>query len=83
MELVQIFSLLGAFLQLLVYGLMQDGRIQVESYFYQSFNTIGSAIMFTVSVIIVNYGFAVMEGTWCVISAYGLYKTYKANKLKT
>ena len=71
------FSLLGAFLQLLVYGLMQINKIKVESYFYQSFNTIGSLIMSCVSFYIMNYGFLLMEGTWFVISLIGLYKTYK------
>jgi uncharacterized membrane protein len=80
--LIQAFSLLGAFLQLLVYALMQTNRIKPESYFYQSFNTIGSFIMFSVSIQLNSWGFALMEGSWMCISAYGWYKTYKQNKGK-
>jgi hypothetical protein len=77
MELVQIFSLLGALMQLVVYGSMQTKRIEVESHLYQGFNTIGSLIMATVSIVIGSYGFLLLEGSWMLISAFGWYKYYK------
>jgi hypothetical protein len=81
MEIIQMLSLVGAGLQLFVYILMQTKKIIPESYLYQSFNTIGSMIMFTVSSILLSYGFMIMEGTWMLVSAYGWYQLYRSRHI--
>ena len=76
MELVQIFSLLGAFIQLVAFFYLQKGTINTDNIYYQYANLIGSLTMFCVSIYIVSYGFAVMEGSWACVSLYGLIKYY-------
>ena len=69
---VQVLSLLGALLQLIVYALMQLGRLACASYPYQLANVSGSLMMTVVATINREYGFILMEGVWCLTSAYGL-----------
>ena len=69
---VQILSLLGALMQLLVYALMQVGRLSSASYPYQLGNVIGSLLMTIVATLNHEYGFILMEAVWCLTSTYGL-----------
>jgi predicted permease len=69
---VQLVSLLGAVMQLLAYALMQLGRLDSASYSYQLANVIGSLLMTIVATLNHEYGFILMEGVWCLTSAYGL-----------
>ncbi|MFM7314369.1 MAG: hypothetical protein ACKO0M_14605 [Cyanobium sp.] len=69
---VQIVSLLGALLQLVVYALLQLGRLASASYPYQLANVSGSLLMTIVATINREYGFILMEGVWFLTSAYGL-----------
>lgn len=69
---IQIVSLLGALLQLVVYALMQLGRLASASYPYQLANVSGSLLMTIVASINREYGFILMEGVWFLTSAYGL-----------
>jgi hypothetical protein len=69
---IQLLSLLGALLQLAVYALMQLGRLASASYPYQLANVSGSLLMTVVATVNREYGFILMEGVWCLTSAYGL-----------
>jgi hypothetical protein len=80
MELVQIFSLLGAFIQLVAFYYLQRGLIDTDNIFYQYANLIGSSVMFCVSLQLNSWGFALMEGSWAAVSLYGLIKYYKRHK---
>ena len=72
LEPVQLISLVGAFMQLTVYALMQVGRLDSASYPYQLANTVGSLMMTVVASINHEYGFILMEAVWFLTSLYGL-----------
>ena len=69
---VQLVSLTGALLQLAAYALHQLGHLDSKSYPYQLANVIGSLIMTVVASLHHDVGFILMEGVWCLTSAYGL-----------
>lgn len=75
---IQLVSLLGALMQLLAFALLQLGRLPSASYPYQCANLIGSLLMTIVATIQHEYGFILMEAVWCLTSAYGLLRLYRA-----
>lgn len=70
--MIQIISLVGAFLILIPFALSQLGRMAVKSFPYQAMNLLGSAILTTVAIIGRQYGFILLEGVWAVMSGVGL-----------
>lgn len=70
--MIQIVSLVGAFLILVPFALSQLGRMPVKSFPYQAMNLIGSAILTTIAIIGRQYGFILLEGVWAVMSVVGL-----------
>ncbi|NDG74924.1 MAG: hypothetical protein EBX49_06220 [Synechococcaceae bacterium WB8_1B_136] len=72
LDAIQAVSLLGASMQLLVYALMQLGRLSARSLSYQLANLVGSLLMTVVATVNREYGFILMEAVWCLTSLYGL-----------
>jgi hypothetical protein len=72
LDAIQAVSLLGASLQLLVFALMQLGRLSPRSLSYQLANVVGSLLMTVVASVNREYGFILMEAVWCLTSLYGL-----------
>jgi hypothetical protein len=70
--LIQVASVIGAFLILLPFAGSQLGRVSTQSLAYQLSNLAGSAALTAVAVIEVQYGFILLEGTWAVVSVVGL-----------
>lgn len=70
--MIQVVSLVGAFLILVPFALSQVGRMAVKSLPYQAMNLVGSAILTTVAIIGQQYGFILLEGVWAVMSGVGL-----------
>ena len=75
---LQQLSLLGALMQLAVYALMQLDRLPTHSYPYQLANVVGSLLMTVVATVNHEYGFILMEGVWCLTSAYGLLRLVRS-----
>ena len=76
-DFVQSLSLVGAFLQLVVYFFMQIGKLSTETLKFQIPTTIGSCIMVVVAVVENQYGFFIMEFCWAIASLLGLVRTIK------
>ena len=72
LDAIQVLSLLGASMQLLVFALMQLGRLSPRSLSYQLANVVGSLLMTVVASVNREYGFILMEAVWCLTSLYGL-----------
>jgi hypothetical protein len=72
--LFQIVSLAGAILILIAFAAQQLGRLAAETRTYQILNLIGGFLTFVAAVEAKQYGFILLEGTWTVASAYGLWR---------
>jgi hypothetical protein len=72
--MVQAVSIAGAILILLPFSASQFGKLATTSLAYQLMNLIGSAALTAVAVIESQYGFILLEGTWALVSAAGLFR---------
>jgi hypothetical protein len=72
--MVQAVSIAGAILILLPFSASQLGKLATTSLAYQLMNLIGSAALTAVAVIESQYGFILLEGTWALVSAAGLFR---------
>jgi hypothetical protein len=72
--MVQAISIVGAVLILVAFAGSQLGRLTPSSVVYQVMNLFGAVLLTVVAVHDVQYGFILLEGTWAVVSAVGLYR---------
>jgi membrane-bound ClpP family serine protease len=68
-------GVIGVFLVLLAYLLLQLNRISAESLNYSLLNTIGSAFILISLYFYWNLASGIIEIAWLIISLYGLMKT--------
>lgn len=68
----QVVQLVGAVLILAAFVLSQQGRLAPDSVHYLALNAAGAAILAVVAVGNGDIGFALLEGTWTIVSAVGL-----------
>jgi hypothetical protein len=69
---LQAVSILGALLILLAFAANQLGRVDTSSLSYQVANFVGSGILTVVAVIEAQPGFILLEGTWALVSLWGI-----------
>jgi hypothetical protein len=72
MILLQAISVVGALLILLAFAANQLGRIDTSNLSYQIANFVGSGILTIIAVIEAQYGFILLEGTWALVSLWGI-----------
>ncbi len=73
----QIVSLVGAILILFAFGAQQLRRLEAATPAYQSLNFFGGICLFIAAIASRQLGFVLLEGTWTVASAYGLWNVVR------
>lgn len=74
----QVIQLVGAVMILAAFVLSQQGRLPTDSTRYLALNAGGGAILAVVAVLNGDIGFALLEGTWTVVSTVGLVRVLGA-----
>jgi len=70
--MLQAVSILGALLILLAFAANQLGRVDTSNLPYQVANFVGSGVLTVVAVIEAQLGFILLEGTWALVSLWGI-----------
>jgi hypothetical protein len=70
--MLQAVSILGALLILLAFAANQLGRVDNSNLSYQVANLVGSGVLTVVAVIEAQLGFILLEGTWALVSLWGI-----------
>ena len=76
--LMQGISIAGAVLVLTAYTAHQMRRMESETFLYQLLNLFGGAMLLSAAVSTRQAGLILMEGAWTIVSAYGLWKVFRA-----
>lgn len=74
--MADIIGYLGVGLILLAYFLNLYNKIDNENLLYISMNLIGAGLAFVSSVLIQSLPFAILEGTWALVSLFALAKKF-------
>ncbi|MGA8807924.1 MAG: hypothetical protein WB973_08590 [Thermoanaerobaculia bacterium] len=70
----QVVSIVGAILILTAFAAQQFQRLEAETKTYQMLNLIGGFCLATAAVAARQYGFILLEGSWTVVSAWGVWR---------
>lgn len=68
----QVLQIIGALAILVAFGLSQFGKMDQRSYSYLILNLAGSALLGVLAFLASQWGFVLLEGTWALVSAWGL-----------
>jgi hypothetical protein len=71
-NVLQLISVLGALAILGAYAASQFGLVDTTKLSYQVANFLGSAVLAVVAVIAWQPGFILLEGTWALMSLWGI-----------
>ena len=72
-----IIGLIGVALILVAYFLNTETLIKVNGKLFYVMNTIGAAMACYASFLISYWPFVILEGTWTLVSIYGLMRTMR------
>ena len=71
--MLQVISVLGALAILGAFAANLFGWIQPSNLWYSVANFLGSAVLTVVAVIDQQLGFLLLEGTWALVSLWGIF----------
>ena len=74
--MIQVISVVGALLILIPFAANQFNRLNRDSAAYQLMNLAGSGTL-AVAVIERQYGFLLLEGSWALVSLWGLLSVWR------
>lgn len=70
--MLQLISVLGALAILAAYAANLFGLIQPSNLWYSVANFLGSAVLTVVAIVDRQLGFLLLEGTWALVSLWGI-----------
>jgi len=79
--MVQVISVLGALAILGAFVANLFGWIQPSNLWYSVANFLGSAVLTVVAVIDQQLGFLLLEGTWALVSLWGIYSALRVRRV--
>jgi hypothetical protein len=79
MDTTTLIGVAGAGIVLLGFLLNQFGKITPESRTYDFLNVLGPLLLIVYSVLLDSYPFIVLNSVWLVVSAHGLYKSFRSS----
>ncbi len=75
--MIQVISVVGALLVLIPFAANQFDRLNRNSFAYQLMNLAGSGTLAVVAIVERQYGFLLLEGTWALVSLWGLLSVWR------
>ncbi len=72
-----LIGIIGVGIILLAYFLQIVSVISAKSKLFLALNIIGSALACYASILINYWPFVILEGTWCIVSIFGLIKYFR------
>jgi hypothetical protein len=78
---LQVISVLGALAILGAFAANLFGWIQPSNLSYSVANFLGSAVLTVVAVIDQQLGFLLLEGTWALVSLWGIFAALRGRRL--
>ena len=76
----QIVSLVGAILILFAFGAQQLRKLDASTAAYQALNLFGGVCLWLSAMAARQYGFILLEGSWTIVSAYGLWMVVREGR---
>jgi hypothetical protein len=73
----QVVQMIGAILILYAFGAQQFQHLEAETKTYQMLNLFGGICLATAAVAARQYGFILLEGSWTVVSAWGVWRVVR------
>jgi hypothetical protein len=70
----QVVQMIGAVLILAAFGAQQFQRLEAETKTYQMLNLIGGFCLCAAAIRVRQYGFILLEGSWTIVSAWGVWR---------
>ena len=79
--MLQVISVLGALAILGAFAANLFGWIQPSNLWYSVANFLGSAVLTVVAVIDQQLGFLLLEGTWALVSLWGIFSALRGRQV--
>lgn len=79
--MLQLISVLGALAILAAYAANLLGWLQPSNLWYSVANLLGSAVLMVVAVVDRQLGFIILEGTWALVSLWGIFSALRAKRV--
>jgi hypothetical protein len=81
MTTTDIIGFIGVTILLIAYFLNLTDKIGKDSLAYLQMNFIGAGLACLASILMKYLPFIILEGCWTIVSAFGLFKYFKQNKI--